>query len=186
LWGGISELRTGSSALSNTQAKRIMDLLRPWLNRHKMSGDEASRLDAQLRAVLTGAQESQLEAGQPRFGRGFQRGDGAREGRSFDGPGRNGGLGRDSGREARGGPSGRGKGRGENGGGFGRDGRSAGGGDPQKREQMRAFFENYNPFYSPTGYVEWKTLPAPMQERIMRNYKAGRATLEALSRQSRG
>jgi hypothetical protein len=50
---------------------------------------------------------------------------------------------------------------------------------------MRAFFENYNPFYSPTGYVEWKTLPTPMQERIMRNYKAGRTTLEALSRQSR-
>ena len=50
---------------------------------------------------------------------------------------------------------------------------------------MRKFMSSFNPFYAPTGYAEWKDMPERMQKGLDRRYKAGRATLEALSRKSR-
>jgi hypothetical protein len=55
----------------------------------------------------------------------------------------------------------------------------------QQRQQMRSFMENLNPFYAPTGYSQWNSLPQRMQQRLAERYKDDRATLEALSRKSR-
>lgn len=51
---------------------------------------------------------------------------------------------------------------------------------------MRAGLANLNPFYAPTGLKTWNTLPQPVQQRLVDRYKTSRATLEALSRKSRG
>lgn len=64
------------------------------------------------------------------------------------------------------------------------EGRGAGF-DPRSMAAMRAQLANQNPFYAPTGLKEWKTLPQPVQQRLVDRYKDNRATLEALSRKSR-
>ena len=106
------------------------------------------------------------------------------------GPGGMGGPGGGQGGPGGGGFGGRGPGGpgggGPGGGGFG--GRGPGGpgdADREKIEKLRPLFETLNPFYAPTGYIEWKDMPERMQQMMARHYKESRATLEALSRQSK-
>lgn len=41
-----------------------------------------------------------------------------------------------------------------------------------------------NPFYAPTGYSTFKSLPARMQTNLMHRYQETRATLVVLSRKA--
>ncbi len=183
LWRGIGALENSETPLSKAQAAQIVALMRPWNNRAQMSEADAQKLDGQLRALLTQSQKTALEnrrfAARPERGpreRGFEgrrfergpRGDGPRG----DGP-------RDGGRRDGGPPE-----RGRRDGGPRGEGRGAGF-DPQKMETMRAQLANLNPFYAPTGLKEWKTLPPPVQQRLVDRYKDSRGILEALSRKSR-
>jgi len=49
---------------------------------------------------------------------------------------------------------------------------------------MRALMERLNPFYSPTGYKEFQTMPMRMRQGVVRRYQESRATLIALSRKA--
>ena len=164
--------------LSKQQAARVVNLIRPWTTRAQMSDADAAQLQTQLAAVWTPAQAELMERRGPREGGG--RGEG--EGRGGRGP-----RGEGRGEGGFGGPR---EGRGE--GGFGgrrgeREGMGRGAGvDPAQRQAMRGFMENLNPFYAPTGYSQWKSLPQPAQERLAKRYRESRATLEALSRKAKG
>jgi hypothetical protein len=196
LWHGIGELEDGQNKLSKLQAKKIVDAVRPWTTKPKMTEVEAKKLDLQLRNVLTVAQKNEVAKagpggrggfggpgmGGPGGGRGdSRRGPGGRdgEGRGPRGEGRRGGEGPRDGGPRDGGPRDGGPRGGGRPGGGGRDF------DPKQMQAMRTFRETMNPFYAPTGYKEWKTMPDRMQEGMTRRYKTARETLEALSRKSR-
>ena len=174
LWRGLERVER-QAPLSQQQAARVVNLVRPWTARPQMSESAAAQLQTQLAAVWTPAQREILE----RRGRGGGRDGGPRgEGRG-DGEGR-----RERGPRGEGGFGGR---RGEGGerGPRGGEGRGAGL-SREQRQAFRGFMENLNPFYAPTGYSQWKSLPQPMQERLAKRYREGRETLESLSRKARG
>lgn len=177
LWRGIGRLEKSSTPLSKAQAKRVVAVVLPLSKRSQMSNAEADKVEAQLIAILTPAQKNTLQKGRGRRGGGDRPGGpGGRDGRGPGGPeGR--GDGPDGGRRG-----GRGGG---NVGGVGGPGRPGGGMSGPRMQQMRAFMENFNPFYAPTGYSQWKQLPERMQERMTDRYKDDRAILEALSKKSR-
>jgi hypothetical protein len=171
MWRGVERLER-EAPLSKEQAARIVNLVRPWSTRPQMSESAAAQLQTQLAAVLTPAQREMFERPrrEGRGGEGGPRGEGRKRG-----PRGEMGQGEGPRRERR--PRGE---RGEMGG-----GREGAGMDREQRQALRGFMQNLNPFYAPTGYSEWKTLPQPMQERLSRRYNQGRTTLEALSRKAR-
>jgi hypothetical protein len=182
LWRGIDRLEHSSTPLSKGQAKKVVAVVVPWSKRPQMTEDDSKKVEAQLTAILTSDQKNALEQG-----RGGRDGFGGPRGPRPEGRDR-GGDGPDGGPDGR--PGGR-RGGGQGGFGGGRDqggpggGRGQGGMDPQKMQQMRSFMEKFNPFYAPTGYSQWKSLPERIQERMADRYKDDRAILEALSKKSR-
>ncbi|MBW3635746.1 MAG: hypothetical protein KY445_04670 [Armatimonadetes bacterium] len=183
LWRGIGALENSEAPLSKAQATQIVALTRPWGNRAQMSEADAQKLDGQLRALLTQSQKTALEnrrfAGRPERGRRDRDFEGRRFERGPRGDAPPDGGRRDGGRRDGGPPERRRRDGGRRG-----EGRSAGF-DPQKMEAMRAQLANLNPFYAPTGLKEWKTLPQPVQQRLVDRYKDSRGILEALSRKSK-
>jgi hypothetical protein len=165
LWRGIGQLEKGKGALNKAQARKVVALVRPWSNKPTMSDNEATNLTVQLSNVLTVAQKNQLksmaEQRRSRMGDGNRRPGGPRanwpRGEGQGGDRRNG--------EGRGGPRG-------------------GGFDPQRMRQMMGFFRTMNPFYAPTGYKEYKSMPERMQKGMLRRYQTSRAILVGLSKKA--
>lgn len=198
LWRGIDRLEESSSPLSKAQSKRVVALVLPWSKRPQMTEAEAGKLNQSLLAVLIRAQRNTLDDGPRGMGRrpgppaGLPREGPPREGGRFDGPPPENGP-RE--REPRGGgpedgprrgPGGRGQ-RGDGPFGGGPFGRGAGGEQlsSAQRQTVRAWMQNSNPFYAPTGTATWKSLPVEFQKDVARRYGRNRATLEAISRRSR-
>lgn len=163
LWRGVQRMER-EAPLSKAQAARIVNLVRPWSTRPQMSESAATQLQTQLAAVLTPAQRELLERPRRGGGEGGPRGEGRKRGARGE-------MGQGEGPRGERGP---------------RGGREGAGVDPAQRQALRGFMENLNPFYAPTGYSQWKTLPQPVQERLSRRYNQGRTTFEALSRKARG
>ena len=152
---GIGELEKAKKApLTKDQAKKIVTAINPWKARPKMTEDEAKALFIKVNGTLTTKQKNELDKMAALRRR--LRGNG-------EGGGRPGG----------GGPGGAG---GPGGGNF----------NPQQmrqaRERMRGFFKTYNPFYPPTKYAEFKTVPERMQDRQKRSYQATLTLLGQLSK----
>lgn len=179
LWRGIDELEKNNAALSKAQAAKVVALVLPVSKRQNLSDAQAQTLSAQLKAILTPDQLAKLEGGRERG----PRGRGMRGGENRPGPR----GGRGPGQNERGPRDGRApeqNGRGPRGEGFRGDG-------PPPRpnaaefEKTRAFMDALNPFYPPTGYANWKSLPSPLQQGVANRWREGRALLEALSRKSK-
>ncbi|MDF2439200.1 MAG: hypothetical protein JWN98_184, partial [Abditibacteriota bacterium] len=184
LWHGLWQLEGSAAPLSEAQAKRMVNLVRPWSNKPSMTESQAKSLTASLNAVLTASQRNvvgDLNEPGPRGRGGFGpppgRGDGPPPGHFDDGPPRNGSQGdRSRGDRPRGDrPRGDGP-RGDR----PRPGRPT----PAQAKAMGALMERLNPFYSPTGYKEFKTMPLRMRQGLVRRYQESRATLIALSRKA--
>lgn len=200
MWRGIDRLEASGAPLSKAQSRRVVSLVLPWSKRPQMTEVEAGKLRQSLRAVLTSAQQNALDEGPRGPGRRPAPPEGPpRDGGRFDGPPpENGPRGRAPRRSPedgvsgpRRGPSGRGPGgrgqRSDGQRGGGPFGRGAGGSQlsEAQRQIVRAWMENSNPFYAPTGTENWKLLPAGFQKDVARRYGRNRATLEAISGRSR-
>lgn len=158
LWNGMWRLEGSAVPLSKAQAKRVVNLVRPWSNQPSMTESQAKNFVTNLNAVLTAAQRNVVgdlsDAGPP--GRdGF----GPPHGRPGDGPPR--------GRPGDGPPPPR-----------------PNGPDGAQGNAMRSLMERLNPFYPPTGYKEFKTMPLRMRQGLVRRYQESRATLVTLSRKA--
>jgi hypothetical protein len=176
LWHDLSELESSAMPLSKAQAARIVDLTLPWTRQSKMSEAQAKKLATQLESVLTTSQKTHL----------YPQGLRPRRQRDSEAPPRSRGI--FGGDEAETERSGFGRGRGAHSEEMkgGRDERRGKQGPRGLRnEAKRGFFASFNPLYPPTGYVGWKNLPEPVQQRTARHYNEFRATLEALSRKAR-
>jgi len=157
LWHGFGELEKGKTPLNKKQARKAVDLIKPWTKKSTMSENEATNLVAKLRDILTADQKKALKDA-----RGGGRGEGGR------------GEGRGGGGERRGGgdrPRGEGRGGGE---GF----------DRKKMEKTMTFFKTVNPFYAPSSYKEYKELPEQMQKGMTRRYESSKAILAGLSKKA--
>lgn len=174
LWRDIARLENAPRALSKTQAAQFVALVLPWSKKPQMSENDAQILHQKIEAVLTSAQNSELEKGpfrrpphdENRPPRDF--GDGGPPPRE-DSP--HGERGRPPHRDF--------------------DGPPPRGGPPEmrglsraQRQIVRDWMETTHPFYAPTGYAAWKKLPSDLAQDSARRYRENRATLEALSRKS--
>ncbi len=165
LWNGVWRIEGSMAPLSPAQAKRIIAVMRPWSSKNSMTDAQAKSLVSSINGVLTASQKSVVgdlnegPGGGPRGRGGPPRG---------DGPPHNGGRGDGPPpRDGNGPPP-------------PRDGDGPPGMDAASREMMAAL----NPFYAPTGYSTFKSLPARMQIQLLHRYQESRATLIALSRKA--
>ncbi|HEY0075447.1 MAG TPA: hypothetical protein VGB77_15220 [Abditibacteriaceae bacterium] len=157
---GLEELEKGKTkALTKAQAKTIVGVVNAWKAKPKMSDSEAKTVYGKLNGTLTSSQKNELDKIAAKNRRGF-------------GGDRGGGAG--------------GRGGGPGGGGAG----GAGGGppNPQQMAEMRArmkkmegFFKTYNPFYPPTKYAEFKSMPDRFKDRFAKGYQARMSLVSKLA-----
>ena len=162
---GLEDLEKGKTkALTKAQAKTIVGVVNAWKGKPKMSDSEAKTVYGKLNGTLTSTQKNELDkiAAKNRRGFGGDRGSGGAGGRGggFGGPGG-------------GGPGGAGAGGGN------------GAPNPQQmaamRKRMEGFFKTYNPFYPPTKYAEFKSMPDRMQVRFSKGYQARMSLVSKLA-----
>ena len=156
LWNGVWRIEGSMAPLSASQAKRLVAAVRPWSSKSSMTEAQAKSLVSTLNGVLTSTQRSVV-------------GD-----LNSDGPG-----GRDMGGpppDGMGGPPPDGNGPPPGGG--------RGDGPPGMNTAAMKMMATMNPFYAPTGYSTFKSLPQRMQTQLLHRYQESRATLIALSRKA--
>lgn len=155
---GIEELEKGKTkALNKAQAKTVVSVVAAWKGKPKMSDAEAKMVYGKLNGALTTTQKNELDKIAAKNRRGFGGDRGGGRGGGFGGPG--GGAG------GQGGPP-----------------------NPQQMAEMRArmkrmegFFKTYNPFYPPTKYAEFKSMPDRMRDRFAKGYQARMAFVAKLA-----
>lgn len=179
LMRGLGQVERSAAPLNRAQAQRIVTLLRPWQSRPTMTQAQAKSLAANLNNVLTAQQKNLLNA--RREERRGARPDGMRgEGRG--GMRRPRGEGGPPPRDGFGAPPRRG--------GFNEPRSGEGAFDPQamraQRQKMRGLRETINPLYPPSRYSQVKSLPARVQQGMMRRYQQTQATMSALTRRASG
>ena len=170
IWHDIAALEGSKLALSKAQAAKVVALVVPISKQQTLSDANAKTLATQIEAVLTSAQRAQLNKNRPPRG---PRGNRPPGGPMGGPPPRDGqGDGRDFGPPPRNGRGPRGDGPPRlNGADF---------------EKVRPFMDALNPFYPPTGYAKFKSLPADFQKDVAKRYGERRALLEALSKRAKG
>jgi hypothetical protein len=150
----IEELEKAKKApLTKPQAKTIVTVLSPWKAKTKMSDDEAKAIYGKVNGALTTKQKNEID--------------------------KIAALARRTG------------GGGNWGGGGGQGGQGGGQGGPpdaarmaemrQRMQKMQGFMKTYNPFYPPTKYAEFKSIPERMQERMTKSYQARISLLSKLA-----
>ena len=162
VWHDIAELEGSKNALSKTQSAKVVALVLPVTKKATLSDADAKTLAGKVEAVLTSAQKTAFEKDRPRSDR--PRGARGERPPGDRPPGDGGGRG----------PGGRGPGGPE-------------GPRPSREdfEKVRPFMDALNPFYAPTGYASFKSLPADFQQDVIKRYKERRALLETLSRRAK-
>ncbi len=176
VWHDIADLEGSKLALNKAQAAKVVALVLPISKKPTLSDANAKTLGDKIEGVLTAAQKAQIDKDHPRGMRG------GRDGRP-DGP---------PPRDGKGGPPPRdGDGRGPRGEGPPRNGGRGPRGDGTRMnledfEKVRPFMDALNPFYPPTGYASFKSLPADFAKDVAKRYGERRTLLETLSKRAKG
>ena len=163
VWHDIADLEGSKFALNKAQAAKVVALVLPVSKQKTLSDANAKTLGDKIEAVLTAAQKSQIARDHPRG----RRGDG--EGHPDGPPPRDGNDGPPRDREGNG---------------------PRGDGPPRMNredfEKVRPFMDALNPFYPPTGYAKFKSLPADFAKEMAKRYGERRTLLETLSKRAKG
>ena len=198
IWHDIADLEGTRLALDKAQAAKVVALVLPVSKNSALSDAAAKTLADKIGAVLTAAQNTEINQDRPRDGRGGPRPDGdgppPRDGRGGPRPD---GDGPPPPRDGRGGPRPDGDGDGPpprdgRDGPRDGDGRGPRGDGPPPRmdradfEKVRPFMDALNPFYPPTGYDGFKALPTEFAKDVAKRYGERRALLETLSNRAKG
>ena len=186
VWHDIADLEGSKLALSQSQSAKVVALVLPVSKQKTLSDTSAKTLATKIEAVLTSAQRAQLDKNRPPRGpRGERPPGGPMDGpppRDENGPRNFGTPPRDEDGPRNFGPPPRD----EDG---PRDFGPRGDGPPRMNredfEKVRPFMDALNPFYAPTGYAGFKSLPADFQKDVARRYGERRALLETLSKRAK-
>ena len=187
VWHDIADLEGSKLALSKAQAAKVVALVLPVSKQKTLSDASAQSLADKVEAVLTPAQRAEIEKDHPRGPHGNRPPGGPMDGppprdgeghgpRDFGPPPRDG---EERGPRDFGPPPRDGEGHGPRGDGPPRLNR-------EDFEKVRPFMDALNPFYAPTGYAGFKSLPADFQKDVAKRYGERRTLLETLSKRAKG